>query len=36
MDVPTKNIIPLNLYRSIDDMILYNFDRYLATQDLNW
>jgi len=36
MGVPTKNIIPLNLYRSIDDMILYNFDRYLATQDLNW
>lgn len=26
----------LKLYESIDDLILYNFDRYMATKDNNW
>ena len=34
--IKIKNDKSLNLYESIDDLLLYNFDRYIATKDNNW
>lgn len=38
MGIPSKKQIEseLKLYESIDELILYNFDRYMATKDNNW
>lgn len=33
---PTKIQSDFKCYESIDDLILYNFDRYMATKDNNW
>lgn len=36
MEKPNKIESELKYYESIEDLVLYNFDRYMATKDNNW